>query len=165
MIRKSLPLLTLLRWKKFFLQALHIKRIKSKLVKIAIILCLSVVQQNMRVTRWIVLPLLTKALYEFGCFEGIFQKAKLALLLFYWDALTRFGMKMASLPIYFHDIIMSPLHLYTCYRCFSIFSIQSSISCFRHKIQTNQNLAFIFHDRHFSNSYCMKVLLFSKKKF
>ena len=44
-----------------------------------VILCLSVVQQNMRVTRWIVLPLLTKALYVFGCLEGILQKAKLLL--------------------------------------------------------------------------------------
>ena len=49
-----------------------------------IILSLSVVQQNIRVTRRIVLPLLTKALYKFGCFEGILQKVKLALLLFYW---------------------------------------------------------------------------------
>ena len=57
-----------------------------------IILCLSVVLQNMRVTRRIVLPLLTKALYKFGCFKGILQKAKLALLLFYWVALTRFCM-------------------------------------------------------------------------
>ena len=55
-----------------------------------IILCLSVVQQNMRVTSWIVSPLLTKALYKFGCFKGIFQKAKLALLLFYWVTLTQF---------------------------------------------------------------------------
>ena len=38
----------------------------------SIILCLSVVQQNMRVTRRIVMPLLTKALYEFGCFERDF---------------------------------------------------------------------------------------------
>ena len=36
-----------------------------------IILYLSVVQKNMRVTRQIVLPFLTKALYEFGCFKGI----------------------------------------------------------------------------------------------
>ena len=48
-----------------------------------IILCLSAVQQNMKVARRIGLPLFTKALYEFGCFKGIFQKAKLALLLFY----------------------------------------------------------------------------------
>ena len=34
-----------------------------------IILGLSVVQQTMRVTRRIVLTLLTKALYEFGCFK------------------------------------------------------------------------------------------------
>jgi hypothetical protein len=53
-----------------------------------IILSLSVVQQYMRVTRRIVLPLLTKALYKFGCFEGILQKAKLTLLLFYRVALT-----------------------------------------------------------------------------
>jgi hypothetical protein len=41
--------------------------------------------QNMSkiITRRIVLPLLTKALYEFVCFEGSFQKAKLALLFFY----------------------------------------------------------------------------------
>ena len=58
----------------------------------SIILCLSVVQQNMRVTRWIVLPLLTKALYEFGCFKEILQKANLALLLFYCVSLTRFCM-------------------------------------------------------------------------
>ena len=51
-----------------------------------------VFQQNMRVTRQIVLPLLTKALYKFGCFKGILQKAKLALLLFYWVAQTRFCM-------------------------------------------------------------------------
>ena len=57
-----------------------------------IILSLSVVQQKMRVTRRIVLPLLTKSLYKFGYFEGILQKAKLALLLFYWVALTRFCM-------------------------------------------------------------------------
>ena len=38
-----------------------------------IILSLSVVQQNMRL---IVLPLLSKALYKFGCFEGILRKAK-----------------------------------------------------------------------------------------
>ena len=50
----------------------------------------------MRVTRQIVLPLLTKLLYEFGCFKGILQKAKLALLLFYWVALTRFCMLMDS---------------------------------------------------------------------
>jgi hypothetical protein len=43
----------------------------------------SLVPQNMRVTRRIVLPLLTKALYKFGCSEGILQKAILALLLFY----------------------------------------------------------------------------------
>ena len=36
---------------------------------INIILCWSIVQQNMRVTRRIVLTLLTKALYEFGCFK------------------------------------------------------------------------------------------------
>ena len=41
-----------------------------------------VIQQIMRVTRWIVLPLLTKALQEFGCFEGILQRAKFALLSF-----------------------------------------------------------------------------------
>ena len=39
-----------------------------------IILCLSVVQQNMRITRQIVLPLLTKALYKFGCFKGFCKK-------------------------------------------------------------------------------------------
>jgi hypothetical protein len=45
---------------------------------------LSVVQQNMRVTRQIiVLPLLTKALHKFGCFEGMLQKTKFATLLFY----------------------------------------------------------------------------------
>ena len=44
---------------------------------------LSVVQQNMRVTGQNCLPLLTKALKKFDCFEGILQKAKLALLLFY----------------------------------------------------------------------------------
>jgi hypothetical protein len=36
------------------------------------------------------LTLHTKELYVFGCFEGILQKAKLALLLFYGVALTRF---------------------------------------------------------------------------
>ena len=55
-----------------------------------------VIQQNMRVTRQIVLPLLTKALYEFGCFKGILQKAKLALLIFYWVALTRFCMMVTQ---------------------------------------------------------------------
>ena len=45
--------------------------------------CPSVVQQNMRVARQIVLPLLIKALYKFGFFEGILQKAKFALLLIY----------------------------------------------------------------------------------
>ena len=59
---------------------------------LSIILCLSVVHQNMRFTRRIVLPLLTKALLEFGCFEEILQEAKLALLLFYWVALTQFCM-------------------------------------------------------------------------
>ena len=57
-----------------------------------IILRLSVAQQNMRVTRQIVLPFLKRALYEFGCFKGILQKDKLALLLFYRVALTRFCM-------------------------------------------------------------------------
>ena len=47
------------------------------------ILCLSVVQQNMRVTGQSVLPLVTKALYKFGCFKRILQKAKLPLLLVY----------------------------------------------------------------------------------
>ena len=42
------------------------------------------------VTRWIVLPLLISMLYEFGSFKGIFQKATLAMLLFYWFALTQF---------------------------------------------------------------------------
>ena len=46
----------------------------------------SVVQQNMRVTRRIVLPLLTKVV----CFEGILQKDKFALLLFYWVTLIHF---------------------------------------------------------------------------
>jgi hypothetical protein len=45
----------------------------------------------MRVTRWIVLPLLTKALYMFGWFKGILKK-KFALLLFHGVALTRFCM-------------------------------------------------------------------------
>jgi hypothetical protein len=44
--------------------------------------CLSVVQQNMRVTRRI-LTLLTKVLYKFGCFKRILKKSKLALVLFY----------------------------------------------------------------------------------
>ena len=35
-----------------------------------------VIQQIMRVTTRIVLPLLIKALYKFGCFEGILQRAK-----------------------------------------------------------------------------------------
>ena len=35
-----------------------------------------VIRPNMRVTRQIVLPLLTNALYTFGCFEGIFQKSQ-----------------------------------------------------------------------------------------
>ena len=42
-----------------------------------------VMQQNSRVTRRIVLPLLTKALYKIGCFNGIFQKAKVAPVLIY----------------------------------------------------------------------------------
>ena len=42
------------------------------------------VQKNMRVTRRIVLPLLTKVLYEFGCFEGILLKAKFALVLLFY---------------------------------------------------------------------------------
>ena len=41
---------------------------------------LGVIQQN---SRRIVLPLLTKALYKIGCFNGIFQKAKVAPLLIY----------------------------------------------------------------------------------
>ena len=53
----------------------------------------------MSVTRWIVLPLLTKAFYEFGCFKGILQKAKLILLLFYWVALTRFCMFLDNLDL------------------------------------------------------------------
>ena len=35
-----------------------------------------VIQQIIKVTRWIVLPLLIKSLHKFGCFEGIFQRAK-----------------------------------------------------------------------------------------
>jgi hypothetical protein len=54
----------------------------NRLTKI-LILSFSVFLKNMRVTRWIVLPLLAKTLCKFGCFEGILQKAKLALLLFY----------------------------------------------------------------------------------
>ena len=50
------------------------------------------IQQIMRVTRWIVLPLPIKALYKFGCFEGILQRAKFAMLLIYWVSLTRFCM-------------------------------------------------------------------------
>ena len=44
---------------------------KSFFLNSIILLSLSVVQRNMRVTRRIVLPLLTKALYGFVCFEGI----------------------------------------------------------------------------------------------
>ena len=60
-----------------------LKKIKSNKFISNIFLSLSVVQQNMRVTRQIVFPLLTKVLYKFGCFEGILQKARLALLIFY----------------------------------------------------------------------------------
>ena len=42
-----------------------------------------VIQKNMIVTRQIILPLPTKVLYKCGCFEGIFQKAKVARLLIY----------------------------------------------------------------------------------
>ena len=70
----------------------------------SIILSLSVGQQNMRVSRRIVLPLLTKALYKFGYFEGIFQKAKLALLLFNRVVLFRFCM-IADLYWKMHDIL------------------------------------------------------------
>ena len=42
-----------------------------------------VIQQIMRVPRRIVLPLPIKALYEFGCFEGILQRTKFAGLLIY----------------------------------------------------------------------------------
>ena len=35
-----------------------------------------VIQEIMRVTRWIVLPLLPKALYELGFFEGIVTSGK-----------------------------------------------------------------------------------------
>ena len=43
--------------------------------------CLSVVQQNMSGTRRIVLLLLTKALFKFGCFKGFCKKPN---SLFYW---------------------------------------------------------------------------------
>ena len=42
-----------------------------------------VIRPNMRVTRQIVLPLLKKVPYKFGCFEGISQKATFGTLLFY----------------------------------------------------------------------------------
>ena len=52
-----------------------------------------VIQQIMRVTRRILLPLLLK---EFGCFEGILQRAKFVLLLIYWFSLTQFCMAACS---------------------------------------------------------------------
>jgi hypothetical protein len=52
--------------------------------------CPSVVQQNIRVTKRIVLPLLIKALYKFGFFEGILKKSKFAPLLIYWVTLIHF---------------------------------------------------------------------------
>ena len=48
-------------WRQYFFGA-HLKCA-------IMILCLSVVQQNMRVTRRMVLTHLSKALYEFGCFK------------------------------------------------------------------------------------------------
>ena len=42
-----------------------------------------VFQQNMRVTRQIVLPLLTKGLYEFGCFKEILQITKTCTAVFW----------------------------------------------------------------------------------
>ena len=68
---------------------------RSFLSFMLIILCLSVVQQNKRVTRWIVLALLTKALYEFGCFK---EKVWLFLKFWIWQrcyfTLTRFCMNL-----------------------------------------------------------------------
>jgi hypothetical protein len=55
------------------------KKIKSVAKTLRVI----VIQKIMRVTRQIVLPLLTKALYKFGFSEEILQKAKFALLLIY----------------------------------------------------------------------------------
>ena len=66
--------------------------------KAAIIMFLfyKVVQQNMRVTKRIFSPLLTKSLYEFGCFEEILQKANFAPLLFYWVTLIHFYVAIIS---------------------------------------------------------------------
>ena len=55
-----------------------------------------VIQKIMRVTKRIVLLLRIKVLYEFGCFEGILQRAKFSLLLTYWVSLTRFCMDTIS---------------------------------------------------------------------
>ena len=57
----------------------------------------------MRVTRQIVLLLLIKALYEFGCCEGILKRAKFGLLLIYWVSLTRF---CTSIHIYPGTLIL-----------------------------------------------------------
>ena len=79
----------------------YIFAIKESLYWIkTIILCLNVVQQNMRVTRRIVLTLLTKELYKFGCFkERVWSFLKFwifATLLFYWVALRQFCMIKTS---------------------------------------------------------------------
>ena len=69
-------------------------------------------------TRWIVLPLLTKALYEFGFFEGIFQKAKFALLLFYWVSLIYFFMMMFYyLSVHNYFVIPSALIFFSFLAC------------------------------------------------
>ena len=59
-----------LKWQNKCLQLIFALFPSSSYNKVkVIILCLSVVKQNTRVTRRIVLTLLTKVLYKFGCFK------------------------------------------------------------------------------------------------